>query len=267
MKYEFKATARIFLPAYSAMLIMAVVSHLLSGRQMNVPHIISIALVSMLIAAAFVITLILTIQRFYKNLLTDEGYLMFTLPVSTGRLIWSKLIVAAVWSIVCAVSVFAAVAIMAMNAGDFQSFMYALTHLGIRTFSEALLLAEFFLIVLTGLLCGILCIYACMALSLLFNKHRVAIAFAIYIGMTTALQILAAIVAALTKNSSGLGVLFGFTAYPAPTSESGFITFLHNNAEFAVHLSAWLFLLGIAALGAGFFAITRHMLKNRLNLQ
>ena len=72
------------------MLIMAVVSHLLSGRQMNVPHIISIALVSMLIAAAFVITLILTIQRFYKNLLTDEGYLMFTLPVSTGRLIWSQ---------------------------------------------------------------------------------------------------------------------------------------------------------------------------------
>ena len=35
----------------------------------------------MVIIAAFVITLIVIIQRFYKNLLTDEGYLMFTLPV------------------------------------------------------------------------------------------------------------------------------------------------------------------------------------------
>ena len=43
------------------------------------------------------------VYRFYKNLMTDEGYLMFTLPVSRSQLIWSKLIVSMAWGILSAV--------------------------------------------------------------------------------------------------------------------------------------------------------------------
>ena len=42
-------------------------------------------------------SLVLMVQRFYKNLLGDEGYVMFTLPVSIHQQVWSKLIVSAVW--------------------------------------------------------------------------------------------------------------------------------------------------------------------------
>jgi hypothetical protein len=45
-------------------------------------------------------TLIVLIQRFYKNLLGDEGYLMFTLPVQSWSHILSKLAVSMLWTVV-----------------------------------------------------------------------------------------------------------------------------------------------------------------------
>ena len=39
------------------------------------------------------------VVRFRNNLMTDEGYLMFTLPVSVHQLLWSKLLVSMLWFI------------------------------------------------------------------------------------------------------------------------------------------------------------------------
>ena len=50
--------------------------------------------------AMFVVVLIFVIQRFYRGLLGDEGYLMHTLPVQTWELIASKLICALVVTII-----------------------------------------------------------------------------------------------------------------------------------------------------------------------
>ena len=49
------------------------------------------------IVASLAVTFILIILRFYKNLMSEEGYLMFTLPVKTSQLINSKLIVSIFW--------------------------------------------------------------------------------------------------------------------------------------------------------------------------
>ena len=99
MKYEFKATARIFLPMFAALLVVSLVSRIFITLRVETPMAIGIALSVIMIIAVCVITLIITLQRFYKNLLTNEGYLMFTLPVKTDSIIWSKMIVATIWSI------------------------------------------------------------------------------------------------------------------------------------------------------------------------
>ena len=44
-----------------------------------------------------VMSLVVMIQRFYKNVLGDEGYLTLTLPVNVHEILWSKLIVSFVW--------------------------------------------------------------------------------------------------------------------------------------------------------------------------
>ena len=51
-----------------------------------------------LFISLFVITIVVTIQRFNKNLLKDEGYLMFTLPVSSKSLVLSKYLTSLIWT-------------------------------------------------------------------------------------------------------------------------------------------------------------------------
>ncbi|OON95475.1 MAG: hypothetical protein ATN36_08235 [Epulopiscium sp. Nele67-Bin005] len=104
LKYEIKATARNFLPIYALILSIAFVQGLIG---FDITAIFQFTLVKQLLVfafgalyiALFVTTIIVVIQRFNKNLLGDEGYLMFTLPVSLRDIILSKLIVAWFWII------------------------------------------------------------------------------------------------------------------------------------------------------------------------
>ena len=98
IKHEFRATGRIMLPLLGALLVLSPIAGLIMraldrGQLKNLFRFLGGAVVGlffMAVAAVFVISLALMVRRFYSNLLQDEGYLMFTLPVSTHSLIWSK---------------------------------------------------------------------------------------------------------------------------------------------------------------------------------
>ena len=97
LKYEFIATGRIFLPLYGALIVVSFLQKLFFdfnfGNMRNISLNILIGaipvLFTTLVVAVIVTTFIMMIMRFYKNLLSSEGYLMFTLPVSVSKLIWS----------------------------------------------------------------------------------------------------------------------------------------------------------------------------------
>lgn len=125
IKYEFKATGRTMLPLIAAVLVLAALSGMsviLLDRETSY-GILQAIFVLILIAffacifALGVMALVMMIERFYKNLLGSEGYLMFTLPVSVDALVWSKLIVSFIWFLVtAAVSVLAVLILMAISA-------------------------------------------------------------------------------------------------------------------------------------------------------
>lgn len=76
--------------------------------------------------ASVVFVLIFVLIRYYKSLFTDEGYLMFTLPVTAHELLWSKIISGAVWLVLAmlsAVSAFVSLMgasyVVLMGFGDF----------------------------------------------------------------------------------------------------------------------------------------------------
>ena len=105
LRHEFRATGRIMLPVY-ALLLVSCGGCTLFGRLLGrYPESTVLSVVQTVFATLFgvttfgmlLLTLVLMVYRFYKNLMTDEGYLMFTLPVSRSQLIWSKLLVALVW--------------------------------------------------------------------------------------------------------------------------------------------------------------------------
>ena len=254
MKYEFKATARIFLPLFAALIVVSAVSKLTLGLQLQTPHMISLALSITLIVAAFVITLILTIQRFYKNFMSDEGSLMFTLPVSTGRLIWSKLLVAAVWTVVCTAVVFLSLMIMAFTGSEWHELVLAIKNLGLPPLDMTLFIIELCALVLASLLTGILTIYASLALSMLVNNHRVALSFGFYIALNTLMQIAVSVI---------MWIFFS----PKSIANQTFEAYVESNSLGSVHACASVALVVTVAFGAAMFATTRYMLKNQLNLQ
>lgn len=53
---------------------------------------------SIAIAATYIAMIIINLVNFYKNLITDEGYLMFTLPVRPIDILSSKLVNACIWN-------------------------------------------------------------------------------------------------------------------------------------------------------------------------
>ena len=109
IKYEFKACGRVFFPIYIGILVLAAANGLFNNYNIfqfenggfsfsigSIQNILILVLFALFVAL-FVLTIVLTIQRFKKNLLEDEGYLMFTLPVSSTNLILSKYLVALIF--------------------------------------------------------------------------------------------------------------------------------------------------------------------------
>ena len=132
LKHEFRATGRVMLPMYLVLLVTAIGSNLAGRKMLDGPEILTTLGLLIVMAFGFAIfgvllmSFVLMIQRFYKNLLQDEGYLMFTLPVSVHQHIWSKLIVSAVWFAATILAIIAASMIVAYDVGflrDFFSFL------------------------------------------------------------------------------------------------------------------------------------------------
>ncbi len=257
MKYEFKATGRIFLLLFGSILIMATVTQLLNKLNSDIPHIISLMLSSMLITTGFVVTLILTIQRFYKTLLSTEGYLMHTLPVSTGRLIVSKLLTATLWAFVCVIVAWLATMILSGSDIRYSSTIHIFNDIGLPAGETFLYIVELAVAAVVSVMCGILFLYACMALSMLFEKHRVAISFGFFLAISTVLQILAVLLMLPSTVSTTVKAV----------DASGAVLAASNTAPVTAHPYLLWYIAIVALFGAGFYAITHTMLKRRLNLQ
>ena len=203
LKHELNATSRLLIPLYVALAVLTLVNHFalyleaFHGILGAVKGFLTFAYVVALIGIV-VVTFILIIQRFYKNLVTDEGYLMFTLPVKSHELINSKLIVAFLWSLASFVAVILSLLIVFYRADWFSelpTFWELVTAEINREFGSTslLLFIEFIVILITGIINNVLMVYVSVAVGQLINGHKLLGSFGAYIGINTALQILVVI--------------------------------------------------------------------------
>ena len=198
LKYEWKACARICLPMYAALLLLSVVTRVMMVEQVQellygIPSVLIAMLYLAMIVAVFVVTAIILIQRFYKNLLGDEGYLMFTLPVTVGQHIWSKLIVSEVMSIISVIALILSIGILGLGSGLLSSIASVVPNIlqGIaQKPSEFVVGLELIVLLLIAGAVGTLFLYLCMALGHLAKKHRVIMAVVWYFILTTVFQFL-----------------------------------------------------------------------------
>ena len=181
--YETKAFGRIMLPLYGATLAFALftglsIRFLPESATSGLPGVLMFMLYGILLMAIVIMTCVLSVTRFYKNLLGLEGYLMFSLPASTASLIASKVISVLIWSALSSVTALLSFAISALGAGGiapFRDFFEIFTYPEVleRLPSAAGLTAMFLLLAVAGTAASIVRIYAGIAIGHQFNDHRI----------------------------------------------------------------------------------------------
>lgn len=258
-KYELRATARNFLPLYIGILAFSLIGRSFFQVDFNNEALYTISKIGItgyisIIIATFVVTLVVLVQRFYKNLLCDEGYLMHTLPVKPWQNIGAKLCGVIVWSIATLIVVVLSIFVMIVDTAFLEDgirvlkgFMqHLITPNGLNTIG---LMIEGIVVLFTQMIATILMIYVSLAIGNLFHKNRVGAAALAFICIFFVLNVIANIL-----------MLFGNII---PVWE--FINSLSMEA-----LMHCFFLTGIVinvTLCVIYFAVTNHILKRHLNLQ
>lgn len=145
------------------------------------------------------LSMILTIYfaiRFYKNLYTDEGYLMHTLPVKPWMLIVSKLTIGTIWFYLIDLLLVGAITLITLIALPTMAYFSPEDLLELRTmfqsyhtiFTVPSILFLAIPVMIIGSVFSLLTIYASISLGQLFPSHKVLASILCYLGLSTVLS-------------------------------------------------------------------------------
>lgn len=239
IKYDLKSMSKTFIPVW---ILSPVIGLLLSftargiievgesggSAVMNTFQLTSSGIVSAimgllflgLMVGLFVMTLMFVIQRFWNGLLKEEGYLMFTLPVETWKLIVSKAVTATlVTCISTVIGIFSCTLLMAASVAEMIDMLGAeFRFLFGQIIGEIGALRLSVMIVLVLILSvlsvaeGIYEIYAAMALGQLLQTHRVLGACIWFIGFNIVLSTITGLISSIMNIICPNGFLY-YTSY------------------------------------------------------
>jgi len=199
IKHELKATSKLLLPIFLILAVFTIMDRIVlsldifKGVFLFIPAIITAGFVFCIIAVN-IVSFVIIIIRFYKNLVKDEGYLMFTLPAKPYQLINSKLIVATLWTIASIAASALAIFIVATTHTGLDEIMNGFQSL-INGLNDSfgsygiLFITELIVLILLAIINSILFVYVSIAIGQLFNGHKLLGAILSYVGINVALQI------------------------------------------------------------------------------
>lgn len=275
IKHEFRAMGRTMLPVMAVLVILAGLANIsirflergAAGFAELVLGLFIAAFVIGMIAAA-VAVVVMIVERFYRNLLKEEGYLMMTLPVSVHGLVWSKLIVSCVWLIVTVLMIYAAIGLTVANVAsmDIGSFMAEFRNMpSLRELLDALyrntgitggrlaaLIGEVFMLAIVSALGACLHFYAAMSLGHCFANNKVLLSVVFFVAISFVFSLLTP--------------LFGVELRVTVVNEAGVI---NQQALYAMQImqKGMLYMLFYELFqGAVLYAATTLSLKKGLNL-
>lgn len=266
MKYEWKTIRNVLLvinafTVFSTILGVIAMHNLAFGKNTGetFPNLVAILLFMVyyatIIGVSFAMTVYIAV-RFYRNLYTDEGYLMHTLPVTSRQLVLSKLIVhsgclmlttALIYISVCSLIVPFIISL----ENEFASFSQMASALleecrDIFGLSVPRLLLCTITTLGISTISGVLSIYCSVSLGQMFRKHKIMGSILCYIAILCLIQTLSTILLMPQMISSMSGGRLNMEIY----FKSVFLT------------------TGIISmfLGIIFYLVTLHLMSKKLNL-
>lgn len=247
LKYDMKATAKMFLPMYLCVAVITILAKLSLYFLEEVDNTIiglfagtSVVLYVFALFGLMIMTVVFLLMRFYKNFLTDEAYLTFTLPVKTSTLVISKQVNTIFWQMLSFVVLIAALAaVLGGYVIDSVSFRMLWKEImtELRLSVSTTVKVEVIIMLVLQLIFSLSTFYACLSIGQMYTKHKIWGAVIAYIGIAIVLNTVSNIVLRFVDISLSTEAFFLYSIIE----------------QLAV---------GLAGLG-----ITYYFLKNKLNLE
>lgn len=189
LKHEFKATSRYFIPLFLVALILTPLTRIATNIPLLqekflkiIPITLTITYVAILICMLGISLVIITF-RYYKNMVTDEGYLTHTLPVKSTTHIISKLISSCIWLFFSVVVMMTSIFCFFITPerwndlwNGWSNFLAEASKLTRYPLGSKIIvfLIELLILIILAIICTILFIYAAISIGqVLLKTHRV----------------------------------------------------------------------------------------------
>ena len=259
LKYEMKGTGRTLVPFYGLMLLLAVITRIFNG--INIHKFSTLGEIAMGIvafaygltmASVMMLTAFLVIQRFYRTVYGDEGYLTHTLPVKSRDIIISKTASAFLWIVLSAVVAFTSVMIIGYQAGMWNDLIYTINYWRdeimlsriLGSGANMLLLGAFALISTT------LMIYMSISIGQIFKRKLIG-SLGAFIGVSF-------IVNTITGIIGNSGIIDSWMNIDMQISAQAIARF-----NYFVWLMIGFYIVKIAV----YYGVTNHLMTKKLNLE
>lgn len=199
------------------------------------------------------------VVRFYKNLFTGEGYLTFTLPVSTTTHLNVKVITTVVFSIasfvVCLLSA------LIITAGDvftelWKAFVYIWKLIPKEDAGHLIgYAAEFCVLMIVAMFASVLLYNSCLCIGQLAKKNRILLAVGVYFGyymLTQFFSTIFIIIFTVLETTDALAPIYSWVvAHPWASGHIGLCGMIVLDA----------------VLGFILWLVCRFILRKKLNLE
>lgn len=258
IRYDFKRLFKWILPACGLIVLSAAFFDLIYWRLSNpteaeryllVPYALLSFVMILGIYAGCLAGLAVICNHFYKNLMTDEGYLTFTLPVSHNQILASKVITGVVSMLL--VALFAIAAIFIISVGlTFEEVAQEIVDPEMGIIGGEPAAADYLPEILAALFYGLT----------MLVLEVMQIYFATVMGCT---------VAKTHKVAASIGFWYLTGVVLNALSVSSGVAYLYSSSYDSINISGTLLLMSVLniALCAGMYFWSLQRLKTKLNLQ
>jgi len=284
LKYELKASARVFLLMYAALIAFALISAALSwvGGGMHIDFGsfglsigsifsgISTTIYWLMVVAVFVVTIVIIAMRFYR-LLGDEGYLWFTLPATANQHILGKLLAAIIWTLASCVALVASWGLLLVSSPETGIAMAQIANgwqqIVVLGFDPTSWVAWLIVIIVIEMLSSVLMLYAAMAIGPNLIKSRLGGSVLAYLILYTVTQVVSLIllmilVLPLSGQMAAIGNAYNAATLDAVVDYAGLATAVNQIVTMLIAGSCVVYL----ALSAVFYYLTHRFVSRNLNL-
>ena len=264
LKHEFIAYKRTLLPMYAVLLGIAILTRIVFFFESDnaifaILGFSSVLALCIACLVCFFMTYVIIVTRFYKNLFTNEGYLSFTLPVTTSQHILVKLLVGILSLIAALLSVFIAFCI-ATSGEPLVEIFKAVGYIVVKV-NELLeghfvwYLIEIAIATLAAQIYGILLFYGCIAIGQLTKKNSAIAAVGVYFAYYFATQMVSTF------------LMIAYSIFQSTDMFENVARFIENNPYETVHIAFLVAIVMNTLISTVFYFITRYIIKNKLNLE